>query len=73
MLLKNKAKSSRVELKIWSKIEFEGRKKKLDKLLQQLQSEGERYEQYVCGEEIKNIKKQTDGICRGRDLLETKV
>lgn len=36
MQFKEKARSSMAELKIWSKAEFEGRKKKLDNLLQQL-------------------------------------
>lgn len=62
MQFKEKARSSMAELKIWSKAEFEGRKKKLDNLLQQLQSKRECGELYESGEEIKNIEKQIDGI-----------
>lgn len=68
MQFKEKARSSMAELKIWSKAEFEGRKKKLDNLLQQLQSKRECGEQYESGEEIKNIEKQIDGI-----LLEEEI
>lgn len=62
LLFKKSAKRSMVELKLWSRTEFEGRKKKLDGLFQQLRNIKERGEQYVSGEEIKKIKRQIDEL-----------
>lgn len=62
LLFKKLVKRSMVELKLWSRIEFEGRKKKLDGLFQQLRNIKERGEQYVSGEEIKKIKSQIDEL-----------
>ena len=68
LLFKKKAKDSLAELKLWSKYEFEGRKKNLDQLLHHLQSIKESQEKYVNGNEVKKIEKQIDAM-----LLEEEI
>lgn len=50
------------ELKLWSNREFNGRKKKLEKLVKKLKNMKEDYCHLESGEEIKRIENQIDNI-----------
>lgn len=57
-LFKQTIKSSITQLKLWSKNEFRGRQKKLEKLVDKLKELKYSDIQYTSGEEIKSVKRQ---------------
>ena len=56
------AKNSLSKLKIWSKVEFDGRKKKQEDLIEKLQNAKQNRDQYVDGGEIRKLEKQINNM-----------
>ncbi|KAH9792802.1 reverse transcriptase domain-containing protein [Citrus sinensis] len=56
------AKNSLFKLKIWSKVEFDGRKKKQEDLIEKLQNAKQNRDQYVDGGEIRKLEKQINNM-----------
>ena len=55
-------KNSLSQLKIWSKVELDGRKKKQKDLIEKLQNAKQNKDQYVDGGEIRKLEKQINNM-----------
>lgn len=61
-LFQKKIRDTMAELKLWSKEEFGGRTKQLDKLLTDLETSRQQHLQYVDEESIKKLERQIDNL-----------
>ncbi|KAK9226298.1 hypothetical protein WN943_011345 [Citrus x changshan-huyou] len=65
---KKAAKDSLAELQLWSKEEFQGREKKVQKLIEKLKAYRESNNQYVNGIEIQSLKGQIDDLLTDEEI-----
>ncbi|KAH9748716.1 reverse transcriptase domain-containing protein [Citrus sinensis] len=68
-MLKKKLKESLAELKIWSKNEFEGRRRKLKQLTNKLEEIKKGLGQSSGGDEVQNLENQIDNILLDEEIF----
>lgn len=68
-IFKDKTKETLAELKLWSNGEFNGRKKKLEKLVNKLKNLKNDYCHFERGDEIKRIENQIDNILLSEEIF----
>ena len=64
-----KSKETLAELKLWSNGEFNGRKKKLEKLVNKLESMKKDYYHFESGDELKRVENQIDNILADEEMF----